>query len=123
MEGLGDNQGALARYQDLVTFASKANSCGIGGFCHKSEGPSSSAFFRDWWAGRKLALYAAKNGQTEKLIAANEETLAGRSYDRAAQLILAYLYEAKGDAANAERMWAYIDPPVRRSTASKAGQR
>ncbi len=119
-EGLGDNRAALDAYEKLVRFGSQAPACGS---CHRVEGPSNEAFYRDWWAGRKLASYAVKNGQIEKLIASNEDALAGRSYDRAARLILAYLYEAKGDAANAERMWAYIDPPVRRSTASKSTQR
>lgn len=107
MEGLGNERGALESYQRLVEFGSQTPACGG---CHDREGPSGESFFRDWWAGRKFAQYAVKTGQADKLIAARESSLSAKQAIKASRMMLAYLYEAKGDSAKAERMWAILDP-------------
>jgi hypothetical protein len=106
-EGIGNDAGALAAYEKFVKFGSRAGTCGG---CHEQEGPRGNEFFRDWWAGRKYAQYAARTGQTEKLIAEKQGVCERYPSNSDARLMLAYLYESKGDHANAERMWAVIDP-------------
>jgi hypothetical protein len=108
-EGAGHDAEAVRWYGDFVTFGSRTQTCAGG--CHlQTEGPRDMAFFRDWWAGRKFGEYAVKTGEAPQLIAAHEATLARTANDVAAQLSLAYLYEARGDPAAANKMWLRIDP-------------
>lgn len=118
-EGAGNDTAAVDAYEKLVKFGSRAGTCGG---CHEQEGPRSNEFFRDWWAGRKYAQYAARTGQTEKLI--NDKQSAVEKYpgNADARLMLAYLYESKGDMANAERMWATIDPNRKARVAGKTAR-
>jgi tetratricopeptide (TPR) repeat protein len=106
-EGMGNDSGALAAYEKFVKFGSRAGTCGG---CHEQEGPKGNSFFRDWWAGRKYAQYAARTGQTEKLIAEKQSACERYPANADAHLMLAYLYEHKGDQANADKMWSLIDP-------------
>lgn len=109
-EGAGNDAGALKWYGDFVEFGSRARQCNG---CHVTEGPRQMSFFRDWYAGRKFAEYAKRTGQTARIIAAHEATLARAPNDVAAQLALAYLYEARGENARAQALWARIDPAGR----------
>src|SRR5258708_5464315 len=81
----------------------------------RSECSAIGCCFRRWWAGRKYAQYAAKTGETEKLIAEKQTACGANPSNTAARLLLAYLYEAKGDQASAEKMWAVVDPNGKRS--------
>src|SRR5688572_3992950 len=101
-EGAGHDTEALKWYGDFVRFGSQSKTCNG---CHDAEGPRSMAFYRDWWAGQKFGEYAVKTGEAAPLIAAHEATLAQAPGSASAQLSLAYLYEARGDAARAEEMW------------------
>jgi len=105
MEGAGDQPGALAAYERFVRWGSRVKQCGG---CHETEGPRDMAWFRDWWAGRKLAYYAEQAGQTDAMIAREEANLARQPGDTASQMVLAYLYGARGKSANAARMWKSI---------------
>src|SRR5687767_10569114 len=103
-EGAGHDTEALKWYGDFVRFGSQ--SC-TG--CHVApEAPTDRAFFRDWWAGQKFGEYAVKTGEAASLIAAHEATLAQTPTSASAQLSLAYLYEARGDAARAAEMWRLL---------------
>ena len=113
-EGAGDDAKALERYGDFVRFGSQAPACGG---CHQLEGPRDMAFFRDWWAGRTFGELAQRTGQVGDLIQTHERRLSDSPRDFAARLSLAYLYEASGDRARAERLWAQLDPSGSRSPA------
>lgn len=104
-EGAGRDGDALRWYGDFVRFGSQSNRCNG---CHTTEGPKTMAFFRDWWAGKKLGEYAVKTGEAATLIAAHEATLATDPHSTAAQLSLAYLYEAVGQASRAQEMWKQV---------------
>lgn len=104
-EGAGHDAAALKWYGDFVTFGSQVTRCGG---CHQEEGPRDLSFFRDWWAGRKFAQYAQATGETSTLIEQHEATRARDPRNLAAQMELAYLYEARGNAAKAEALWAQI---------------
>ena len=101
-EGAGQDDEALKWYGNFVRFGSQSTTCSG---CHETEGPRTMAFYRDWWAGRKFAEYAVRTGQAATLIAAHESTLAQAPGSASAQLSLAYLYEARGDATRAQEMW------------------
>jgi hypothetical protein len=106
-EGAGRDADALKWYGDFVEFGSRFNSCSG---CHTLAGPRDNSFFRDWWAGRRFAELAARTGQAPRLIETDEAALAKRPGDLLAQIRLAYLYEARGEAAKARRLWAQVDP-------------
>jgi tetratricopeptide (TPR) repeat protein len=101
-EGAGRDTEALRWYGDFVRFGSQSTTCSG---CHETEGPRTMAFYRDWWAGNKFGAYAVKTGEASQLIAAHEAALAQAPGSPAAQLSLAYLYEARGDATRAKEMW------------------
>jgi hypothetical protein len=105
-EGAGRDADALKWYGEFVAFGSQAATGSEGcTFCHASEGPADRSFFRDWYAGVKYGEYAVKTGAAPRLIARHETALATKPSDPAAQLGLAYLYEARGDDAKARAMW------------------
>ena len=106
-EGAGNDAAALQWYGAFVEFGSQVRQCGG---CHATDGPREMSFFRDWYAGRKFAEYAKNTGEATRLIAAHETTLARAPNNLAAQLALAYLYEARGESAKARALWASIDP-------------
>jgi lipopolysaccharide biosynthesis regulator YciM len=71
------------------------------------------AFYRDWWAGARYALYAQKAGQASRLISGFEHTLAARPADVEAKLALGYLYRGRGDTPAADRMFTALEKSVR----------
>jgi hypothetical protein len=117
-EGAGHDAAALKWYGAFVEFGSQVRQCGG---CHATEGPRDMSFFRDWYAGRKFAEYAKKTGEAARMIAAHETMLAREPNNLAAQLALAYLYEARGENAKAQALWARIDPDSR-STRRQASE-
>ncbi len=111
-EGAGNDREALHWYGEFVRFGSQIanftdNRCT---WCHAIEGPKTMAFFRDWWAGKKFAEYATKTGSAPALIASHEATLSKSPNNVAAQLSLAYLYEATGDSSRSQQMWKNLEP-------------
>jgi hypothetical protein len=108
MEALGDEAGAAQWYARFVKFGSQSPSCGG---CHFSQGPRDMSFYRDWWAGRKYAYYTARAQTAEAAIAQLAAALKANPGDQAAKMMLAYLYEQKGDAASADRLWTRIAGP------------
>ena len=104
-EGAGNDAAALRWYGDFVRFGSQ-----MCDGCHTTEGPRDASFFRDWYAGRKFGEYAVRTGEAPRLIAAHEATLAETPSRMASQLVLAYLYEARGDLSKARAMWERISP-------------
>jgi hypothetical protein len=106
-EGAGQDTAALKWYSEFVEFGSRFRSCSG---CHQLAGPRDTSFFRDWWAGRKFAELAWRTGEAPRLIEADEAALAVTPDRLLPQIRLAYLYERRGDAERAERLWARIDP-------------
>ncbi|MFN3649965.1 MAG: hypothetical protein ACK47B_10315 [Armatimonadota bacterium] len=113
IEGAGDDRATADAYETYVRYAAQVKTCGG---CHDQEGPRTMAWFRDWWAGDKLAEYFARAGRTEAAIREREAALQRRPNDTASQMILAYLYARDGDRRRADQMWARIAPesPTRR---------
>jgi len=115
-EGAGNDAAALKWYGAFIEFGSQARQCSG---CHVSAGPRDMSFFRDWYAGRKFAEYAKTTGGAPRMIAAHEATLGREPNNLAAQLGLAYLYEARGEHAKAQALWAKIDPVSKRVIAMR----
>ena len=67
------------------------------------------AFYRDWWAGRKFGVLAVRTGEAAALIASHEAKLAAAPRNAAAQLSLAYLYEATGNRQRSNEMWSMLE--------------
>jgi hypothetical protein len=110
-ESLGDPTATAQAYEELVRFGGETRSCHG---CHQVEGPRNMAWFRDWWAGKKLAEYLRASGQTEQTITREEQRLKSGTAGDATRLILAYLYESRGDQKRTDTMWAQLTgTPVR----------
>jgi tetratricopeptide (TPR) repeat protein len=112
MEGMGNDEGAAEWYGKFVRWGSRVKQCGG---CHWSEGPRDMAWFRDWWAGKKLAQYETRLGRVEKSVAMNEAALKKNPGDTGARLTLAYLYEARQEKEKAAKMWAALEAPAVKS--------
>jgi hypothetical protein len=109
LEGLGDDAAAAEAYGKFIRFGSQVrfgNAC--TGCHHGNDAPLDMAWYRDWWAGRKFAQAITRAGKSDETIQAQESALEKRSTDRAARMMLAYLYEARGDAKKSESMWAML---------------
>jgi hypothetical protein len=106
-EGAGRDADALRWYSDFVEFGSTFKNCRN---CHELAGPRDTSFFRDWWAGRKYAELAWRTGEAPRLIEREKAALAKDKDGLLSQIRLAYLYEDRGDAAQAQRLWAQVDP-------------
>jgi hypothetical protein len=115
-EGSGDDRAATLAYAKFVRFGAHVKKCGG---CHDSEGPKTMAWFRDWYAGRKLAEVARRSGMTDELVSENEQRLAANGGDTAAQMLLAYLYEGRGEREKADATWALVDPSMRVKQAAR----
>jgi hypothetical protein len=109
MEGTGDDAAAAQAYAKFVKFGAQVKQCGG---CHEAQGPRTMAWYKDWWAGRKFAQYARQRGLAT-WIAEQERALAANRGDTTAQMLLAYLYEARGDRQLADGMWTQIVPASR----------
>lgn len=108
-EGTGDDAATAEAYAQFVRFGAHVKQCGG---CHSAQGPRNMAWYKDWWAGRKFAQYARQRGLAT-WIAEQEQALAANRGDTGAQMLLAYLYEARGDRQLAEGMWTQIAPTSR----------
>lgn len=113
MEGVGDDAGAAEWYGKFIRFGSLVKTRRGCTGCHRAfetEGPTSMAFFRDWWAGRRYAAALQRQGRAGDAVRRHEATLKTRPGDPAAQLALAYLYAAQGESDRAERLWTALAP-------------
>jgi hypothetical protein len=104
-EGAGHDAEALKWYSDFIQFGAGYRGCSN---CHSLAGPTSDAFFKDWWAGRRFGELAARTGVAPKLIDAGKEALATSPDSLLARIRLAYLYEGQGDARSAANIWARV---------------
>jgi hypothetical protein len=91
-----------------VEFGSQFQQAKMCAGCHTTMGPTTWAFFKDWYAGRKFAEYAVKTGEAPRLIATHETAISASPDSRASQLSLAYLYEATGETRKAEGLWSQL---------------
>jgi predicted Zn-dependent protease len=105
-EGAGHDADALRWYSDFIQFASGYRQCST---CHQLGGPTSDAFFRDWWAGRRFGELAVRAGVAPQLIEAAKKALTASPENLLAQIRLAYLYEGQGDTIAAANIWAHVD--------------
>jgi hypothetical protein len=110
VEGTGDDAAAAKAYAQFVRFGAHVKQCGG---CHQSQGPATMAWYKDWWAGRKFAQYARQDRGLSAWITEQERALAANRADTGTQMLLAYLYEARGDRQLAAGMWAEVAPPSR----------
>jgi tetratricopeptide (TPR) repeat protein len=110
-EGLGDDPGAARTYARFIRFASQVRTKRDCRGCHRDAGPQDMAWFRDWWAGQRYADLTARTGQADRAIAEHEAALAGDPANTAARMMLAYLREAKGEPAQAQKLWADLTRP------------
>jgi hypothetical protein len=120
LEGAGDDQGAAEQYARFIRFGSQVRTNKDCRGCHADAGPRDMAWFRDWWAGRKFAASLARIDGLDPAIAAQEAALAKAPADDAAHMMLAYLHQAKGDAAKARACWKAIEAmPMTESVAAR----
>jgi len=104
-EGMGDDRKAASGYERFIRFGSQVGTrrdC-IG--CHNPEGPRELSWYRDWWAGRKYAQALTRAGLADEAVAGHEKALAGHPGDIASRMMLAYLYESRGESAKAQTLW------------------
>ena len=105
MEGAGDDAAAAQGYGQFITFASQVKT-GCNN-CHSGvTAPREMGWFRDWYAGRKFAECVARADRVSVEIAAQKAACATNRGDTAAQMKLAYLYQAQGKHAQAVAIWA-----------------
>jgi hypothetical protein len=105
-DGAGDDRGAASAYGRFIQFGSQVGSNLKCAGCHGADAPRDLAWFRDWWAGRKYTEAVRRAGLMERALA--ENTAAG---DTASRMRLAYLYEAQGQTARAQALWAALCGP------------
>ncbi|MCW3095603.1 MAG: hypothetical protein JWL77_1221 [Chthonomonadaceae bacterium] len=104
MEGTGDDRAAAQGYGKFITFASQITT-GCNG-CHSGvTAPKDMFWFRDWYAGRRFADCVLRTGSAEAEITAQKAAVEADAGNAAAQMKLAYLYEAQGKHARAEAIW------------------
>lgn len=113
VEGQGDEQAATESYGKFVSFASQARTrreyCIA---CHQgSEGPRSMAWFQHWWVGERFGRHALGTGRIDGLIAEQEKLVQADAQTPSANLMLAYLYAAKGDRSGANKAWERLGVP------------
>jgi hypothetical protein len=115
MEALGEDASAADWYGRFVKFGSQTATCQG---CHETQGPRDMTFYRDWWAGRKAAVYAARTEGVEGAIARQSAAVRANPRDTAARMMLAYLYELKGEKGRADGLWARITASAGRQVSS-----
>jgi hypothetical protein len=104
MEAMGDDRGAAQWYGRFVRFGSQVRDEKCVG-CHRDAGPRDLTWFRDWWAGRRYARATLRAGMADQSIAEHKAAVARDPGDIATRMMLAYLYEARGEAARAQAFW------------------
>lgn len=119
MEGAGDDAAAAQGYGQFITFASQIkNNCNG---CHSGvTAPKDMLWFRDWYAGRRFADCIKRTGRTEAEIAAQKAACIAEPGNTAAEMKLAYLYEAQGKHDRAEALWTDLQAQIRQTSAHAA---
>jgi hypothetical protein len=110
-EGTGKSVDATQAYAKFVRFGANVKKCGG---CHATQGPKNMAWYQDWWAGRRFALHAKRSGKLDEWVATQRSALERNPSDTTAQMLLAYLYEARGEGDKAAGMWALVTSPSRK---------
>ncbi len=105
MEATGDIKGSAEWYDKFVTFGAQAMNTRECRFCHRDSGPEEAKWFRTWWAGPRYASYVAKGEGLEPAIS----RLSKDQHTPASGVRLAYLLEAKGEKAAAEKLWKKLE--------------
>jgi hypothetical protein len=112
LEAMGDDRAAAQWYGRFIEFGSQVASDQRCLGCHRDAGPRDLAWFRDWWAGRRYAGATVRAGLGDGSLAEFQAVVAKNSQDIAARMRLAYLYEARGDRAKAQELWAALVAPA-----------
>jgi hypothetical protein len=112
MEGMGDDREAARWYGRFIRFGSQVGSDRRCLGCHQDAGPRDLAWFRDWWAGRRYARATLRAGLGDEVVAGHEALVAKDPGDAATRMMLSYLYEARGEAAKAQALWAGLVAPA-----------
>ncbi len=114
LEGAGDDAGAAAAYGRFLTFAAQVKTKEQCRGCHiGAGGPTTMAWYRDWWAGRKYAHYAARAQVLEREVVTLERTAPGSVREAEAQLKLAFLYAAQGREPQVKAAWSRLGGAAR----------
>jgi hypothetical protein len=118
---MGDDREAARWYDRFIRFGAQVGSDRRCLGCHQEAGPRDLSWFRDWWAGRRYARATIRDGNADEVVARQEAAVARDPGDVATRMTLAYLYEARGQAARARAIWAGLDgPPVRAGDVASA---
>ena len=120
LEGLGDDRGAAQAYQKFIRFGAQLKADKNCLRCHDGMiAPKEMAWFRDFWAGEKFARYEALGSSLEKAIGRHRRALESSPDDTGRQMMLGYLYKAKGDQEQAMNMWALVEGKAELAAAQK----
>jgi hypothetical protein len=112
VEASGDDREAARWYGRFIAFGSQVGSERNCVGCHNDAGPRDLAWFRDWWAGQRYGRSTLGAGLGDESVARHEAVLAKNPGDAATRMMLAYLYEAKGETARARALWAALGVPA-----------
>jgi hypothetical protein len=111
VEASGDDREAARWYGRFIEFGSQVSSDRGCVGCHDDAGPRDLAWFRGWWAGQRYGRSILRAGLGDQSVARHEALLAKNPGDAATRMMLAYLYEARGETAKARAMWAALGVP------------
>jgi hypothetical protein len=112
VEASGDDREAARWYGRFIEFGSQVRSDRSCVGCHGDAGPRDLAWFRDWWAGQRYGRSTLRAGLGDESVARHEALLAKNPGDAATRMMLAYLYEARGETAKARAAWAALGVPA-----------
>jgi hypothetical protein len=110
LDGSGDDAAAAQAYAKFIRYGSQVGSTPAACTgCHKgNDAPRDMAWYREWWAGKSFANAVSRSGTMDQEIKAQELAVEKNEHDLAALMMLAYLREAKGQGAAAEKAWARL---------------
>jgi hypothetical protein len=111
VEASGDDREAARWYGRFIEFGSQVRSDRSCVGCHGDTAPHDLAWFRDWWAGQRYGRSTLRAGLGDESVARHETLLAKNPGDAATRMMLAYLYEARGETAKARAAWAALGVP------------
>jgi hypothetical protein len=119
LEATGIDRAAAAAYEDCIR-----------AFANSVQGELNTghiAWCREWWVGRAYARSVVRTGMADQVIRQLGATLADVRTGpdpckiRQSRLLLAYLHEAKGNQAMAERVWTGVNSEALPRAASAPG--
>lgn len=107
-EATGDDLAATGWYERFIRFGSQVGQKRNCVACHQDAGPQNLDWFRDWWAGDRYAALVRRTGRLEPTISTQETNLIFHPEDTATRMMLAYLYQQKGDSQAARAIWTLV---------------